>query len=148
MSLRAVRVGLAEPRRRPAADRGQRPAAAPGHCVWLPGNDDQRDHLLPCLISSKTQLAVDRDPAAERQLHQFLDAGLTEEASRRLLESRFPEELALRYMAGGQLAHARANCEMAQAAFVRDWGAAEAAGGQSRAQLLRGCAPSPRCRSS
>ena len=40
-------------------------------------------------------------------------------------------------MADGQLAHARAYCEMAQPAFVRDWGAAEAAGGQSRAQLLQ-----------
>ena len=98
-------MGPAEPRRRPAADRGRRPAA--GHCVWLPGNDDQRDHLLPWLISSKTQLAVDRGRGAR------------------------PRQLAV------QLAHARAYCEMAQPAFVRDWGTAEAAGGQSRAQLLQ-----------
>ena len=105
--------------------------------IWLPGHDGQRDHLLPWLIGSKTQLAIDHDPTAAQQLHRFLDSGLAEESSRRLLESRFPEELALRFVASGRLARARPYCEMAQAAFVRDWSAAEAAGGQSRALLLQ-----------
>lgn len=63
--------------------------------VW---RDEQRDLLLPWLVASKTQLAVDRDPAAERQLRDFLDSGLREEASHWVLESRFSEELALRHV--------------------------------------------------
>ncbi|XP_043237415.1 DNA-dependent protein kinase catalytic subunit-like [Amphibalanus amphitrite] len=116
------------------ADHDQQPRL---DSVWLAGNDEQRDHLLPWLVVSKTQLAIERDGTTTQQLHQFLDAGLAEEASRHLLESRFPEELALRHVACGQLTRARHYCHMAQESFVRDWSAAEAAGGQSRTPLLQ-----------
>ncbi|XP_037079091.1 DNA-dependent protein kinase catalytic subunit-like [Pollicipes pollicipes] len=105
--------------------------------IWLPGNESYVDHLLPWLVRSNTQLAAEGDQRAGDRLGAFLDRCLKEEASRRVVESRFSEELALRFASSGDLAQARAYCETAKAAFLRDWSAASASSGRPRKRLLQ-----------